>query len=114
MFGDFGHGFIMFLFGLWMVLKERQFLARKSDNEVRTRHTCNAHLLLCVILTSFYFPSDLEYVLFGTLYHPAHGPLFHLLRVSLQRRVQQVGQRVRFVLERKCRELPVVSKPRNE
>jgi len=36
MFGDMGHGFIMFLFALWMVLKEKSLGAKKGDDEVRT------------------------------------------------------------------------------
>jgi len=34
MFGDVGHGFLMLLFGLYMIAYERQFLANKSSNEV--------------------------------------------------------------------------------
>lgn len=34
MFGDTGHGFIMFLFGLWMLIREKQLIAKKIDNEV--------------------------------------------------------------------------------
>lgn len=34
MFGDLGHGMLMALFGLWMILKEKPLAAKKSDNEV--------------------------------------------------------------------------------
>ena len=34
MFGDAGHGFLMLLFGLFMVLREKQLIAAKIDNEV--------------------------------------------------------------------------------
>lgn len=34
MFGDAGHGVIMFGFALYMVVKEKQLMARKSDNEI--------------------------------------------------------------------------------
>ena len=35
MFGDIGHGFIMMLFGLFMVLREKQIEARRFKDEVR-------------------------------------------------------------------------------
>ena len=35
MFGDIGHGFIMAVFALWMVLNERKLGSKRIDNEVR-------------------------------------------------------------------------------
>lgn len=35
MFGDFGHGILMTLIAVWMVLRESRILSQKSDNEVK-------------------------------------------------------------------------------
>ena len=37
MFGDLGHGFLMFLFAFYCVMNEKRFLAAKSNNEVSTQ-----------------------------------------------------------------------------
>ena len=34
MFGDIGHGFIMFLAALYLVLREKHYMAKKVDDEV--------------------------------------------------------------------------------
>uniref|UniRef100_A0A1W7RJ89 V-type proton ATPase subunit a n=1 Tax=Agkistrodon contortrix contortrix TaxID=8713 RepID=A0A1W7RJ89_AGKCO len=34
MFGDFGHGILLTLFAVWMVIRESRILSQKSDNEI--------------------------------------------------------------------------------
>jgi len=34
MFGDLGHGILMFLFAAFLVLREKPLAAKKTDNEV--------------------------------------------------------------------------------
>lgn len=55
MFGDVGHGFLMFLSALYMVLYEKRFLASKNNNEVNTvlknkmLHQINKHVFFMQI-----------------------------------------------------------------
>lgn len=43
MFGDCGHGIVMLLAALWMVLNERHLLSQKTNNEV------GVHQISCLI-----------------------------------------------------------------
>jgi len=48
MFGDAGHGILMFVAALWMVVLEKKFIQMKSDNEVSSHtHPVPGHCLYC-------------------------------------------------------------------
>jgi len=40
MFGDAGHGILIFVAALWMVLLEKKFLQMKTDDEVLVKSYC--------------------------------------------------------------------------
>ncbi|XP_075033005.1 V-type proton ATPase 116 kDa subunit a 1 isoform X3 [Mixophyes fleayi] len=54
MFGDFGHGVLMTLFAVWMVVRESRILSQKADNELFSMVFSGRYIILLMGLFSVY------------------------------------------------------------
>ncbi|KAM6449516.1 V-type proton ATPase 116 kDa subunit a 1 isoform 2-T4 [Liasis olivaceus] len=54
MFGDFGHGILMTLFAVWMVIRESRILSQKNDNEIFNTIFSGRYIILLMGSFSIY------------------------------------------------------------
>ncbi|XP_049635020.1 V-type proton ATPase 116 kDa subunit a 1 isoform X6 [Suncus etruscus] len=54
MFGDFGHGILMTLFAVWMVLRESRILSQKNENEMFSTVFSGRYIILLMGVFSTY------------------------------------------------------------